>query len=164
MGLGVDAPPPDPPGGQNYFHVKLWKTWIFQCPFMILGNHNGPRWKFSMQKCIKGKFYTIPFDPWRTSLRPEKKISPRNAIKWGFRKSILTLTTQGSYHAYLCNYSWKYRRLEENLLEWNPGFSAWIIAQPNVTYMHIRRRGTSLICKDHLVRALLDCQAKENPN
>ena len=65
-------------------------------PFMIMtpGNHNVPRWKFSMQKCIKSQIYT-PFlalgEPPRDLRKKFRREMLKNEV---FRKSILTPTPQ----------------------------------------------------------------------
>ena len=69
QGLGVDAPVPLRGlsfflggGNQNYFNIKPRKS-ILHYPFMTPGKHHVPRWKFSLQKCIKSQIYNIPFWP-----------------------------------------------------------------------------------------------------
>ena len=90
MGTGCRWLSFDPQRGSKLFQRKTTKKVEFALPLHDPGNHNVPWWKISMQKCIKGKFTLSLLDPWTTSLRLEKKISPRNAQNEVFRKSLLT--------------------------------------------------------------------------
>ena len=86
----ADRPSHSPPGAINC-NMKNTRDPNLHYLFMTPGNHNVPRWKFSILKCIKRQIYTFTFWPLENLIETLEKTSPRNAKNEVFRKLILTL-------------------------------------------------------------------------
>ena len=74
----ADRPSHSPPGAINC-NMKNTRDPNLHYLFMTPGNHNVPRWQFSILKCIKRQIYSFTFWPLENLLETLEKISPRNA-------------------------------------------------------------------------------------